>query len=748
MAWLRSISLRSTWLVPVAILVLALAVRVIDPAPIEALRSALFDDFQRLAPAEYEDAGVRVVDIDDESLARIGQWPWPRTQIAALLERLAALDAAVVAFDVVFAEPDRTSPQRMMSTWFGAVPPSGIADMISRLPDHDAVLSQAIARVPTVLGIALTTEPSPQRPRPKWGIAQAGDDPRLFLPPFAGAIVNLPQLGEHAAGTGSFSIVAERDGVIRRVPLLYALAQPNGARAEIIPSLAAEALRVAQRASTYMIKSSGASGQTGFGEATGINHVRIGALTIPTDPAGRIWLRDTGYVKERTIPAWRVMQGEIAPEEIAGTIIFIGTSAAGLKDLRTTPLNPAAPGVDVHARVTEQMVLGDFLQRPDWLTGAEIIYLLVFGLGLLLLLPRWGPLACAVVTIAGIALAVAVSWLSFRHLGWLIDPFYPSLAALALYLSASLLVFLRTEGERRRVRSAFSRYMAPALVERLAQDPAHLTLGGEMRDMTILFSDIRDFTSLSETMDATTLTRFINEFLTPMTNIILRHRGTIDKYMGDAIMAFWNAPLDDPDHARNAARAALQMVSELEHLNRDWSERAAAEGRPIHKVAIGVGLNTGPCCVGNLGSDLRFDYSVIGDDVNLASRLEGQSKTYGVPIVIGENTRARLDGFAVLELDLLRVKGKTRPARVFALLGDEKVAGEIWYRAVYEAQAAMLKAYRARDWSRAAALLGLCRRASEGRLQTLWELYEARIAELRATTLPSDWDGVAIARQK
>jgi adenylate cyclase len=357
-------------------------------------------------------------------------------------------------------------------------------------------------------------------------------------------------------------------------------------------------------------------------------------------------------------------------------------------------------------------------------------------------------MACAVVTIAGIALAIAVSWLSFRHLGWLIDPLYPSLAALALYLSASLLVFLRTEGERRRVRSAFSRYMAPALVERLAQDPAHLTLGGEMRDMTILFSDIRDFTSLSETMDATTLTRFINQFLTPMTNIILRHRGTIDKYMGDAIMAFWNAPLDDPDHARNAARAALQMVSELEHLNRAWSERAAAEGRPIHKVAIGVGLNTGPCCVGNLGSDLRFDYSVIGDDVNLASRLEGQSKTYGVPIVIGENTRARLDGFAVLELDLLRVKGKTRPARVFALLGDEKVAGEIWYRAVYEAQAAMLKAYRARDWARAAALLGLCRRASEGRLQTLWELYEARIAELRATALPSDWDGVAIARQK
>jgi adenylate cyclase len=739
---------RLVWLIPVAMLALALALRIADVAPIQDMRLSLFDEYQRLAPAEYEDAGVRVVDIDDDTLDRIGQWPWPRIHVATLLDRLTSLGAAVVAFDMVFAEPDRTSPQRMMRSWFDANTPAALVDELARrLPDHDTVLAKAISGVPTVLGIALTPAPSVQRPSPKAGFAQAGDDPRPFLPAFRGAIVNLPQLTEPAAGVGSFNIVPERDGVIRRVPLFYALRKADRT-ADLVPSLAAEALRVAQGASTYVIKSSNASGTTGFGEKTGVSQARIGTFIVPTDAEGRVWMRDMGRVGARTIPAWQVMQGDVRAGELEGTIVFIGTSAAGLLDLRVTPLDAAAPGVDVHARIAEQMVLGDFLQRPDWVDGLEFVYLLALGVIVLLLLPRWGPIGCAVVTVLGIATAVASSWLAYTQYKMLIDPLYPSLAVLSLYLCASLLVFLHTEGERRRVRHAFGRYMSPALVERLANDPTQLELGGETRDMTILFTDIRDFTSVAESMDAASLTRFINDFLTPMTDIILRHRGTIDKYMGDAIMAFWNAPLDDPDHAPNAARAALNMLAELERLNGVWTAEATKDGKPDHPVSIGVGLNTGPCCVGNMGSSLRLEYSVIGDDVNLASRLEGQSKTYGVPIVIGENTRARLDGFASLELDLLRVKGKQRPVRVFALLGDERVAGETWFRAVSEAQAAMLKAYRGRDWSRASALLALCRRAAEGRMPTLWSLYEARIEELRAGAVAADWDGVAVARQK
>jgi adenylate cyclase len=739
---------RSTWLIPPALLVLALVARLADFRPIETMRLAVFDEFQRQAPAQYEDAGVRVVDIDDDTLDRIGQWPWPRIHVAALLERLAELGVAVVAFDAVFAEPDRTSPQRLMRAWFNANTPQALLDeLVGRLPDHDDALAKAIAKVPTVVGMALTGEPTVQRPTPKWGIVQAGDDPRIFLSEFRGLIGNLPQLTEAAKGVGSINTDPEHDGTIRRVPLFYALRRSDGP-AEITPSLAAEALRLAQGASTYVIKSSNASGLTAFGEHSGVNSVRIGNQIIPTDPKGRLWLHDTGPVRARMVPAWQVLQGEAKEEDLKGTIVFIGTSAAGLKDLRVTPLDPTAPGVTAHARITEQMVLGDFLQRPDWIGGAEIVYLLVFGVVLLLLLPHWGPFACAAVTVIGIGVAFIVSWVGYTQYGMLVDPLYPSLSALILYLASSLLVFLRTEHERRHIRNVWGRYMGPELVEQMAKSLAHPTLGGETRDMTVLFSDIRDFTTISETMDAATLIQFINRFLAPMTEIIQQHRGNVDKYMGDAIMAYWNAPLDDPDHAPHAARAALRMDEELKRLNESWAASAAAEGRPFHKVTIGIGLNTGMCCVGNMGSEAHMDYSVIGDDVNLASRLEGQSKTYGVPIVIGENTRARLDGFAALEIDLLRVKGKQRPVRVFALLGDEGVAGEVWFRAVGEAQAAMLKAYRSGDWARAAALLALCRRAAEGRLQSLWTLYDSRIAEMRATAVPADWDGVAIARQK
>jgi len=741
-------AVRTTWLIPAAILLLALAARYADFRPIERARLALFDEYQRLSPAQYEDAGVRIVDLDDESLSHIGQWPWPRTQVAALVDRLAELGAAVIAFDIVFAEPDRTSPQRLIPGWFsGNTPKSLLDEFVYRLPDHDDVFAKAIARIPTVIGVVLTGDPTSQPFTAKGGIAQAGDDPRLFLTPFPGIVSNLPPLTKAARGLGSINTDTEFDGTIRRVPLFYAL-QKKGSTAEIVPSLAAEAVRLAFEANGYIIKSSNANKLAAFGQSYGINSVKIGDRIVPTDGQGRLWLHDTGPIAARTIPAWQVLEGKAKEEDLKGTIVFVGTSAAGLRDLRVTPLDPVAPGVVAHARIAEQIVLEDFLDRPALADFAELLYLFVFGVVLVVLLPRWGPFACAAIAVVGIAAAFAASWFAYVRHGMLVDPLYPSLAALTLYLASSLLVFLRTESERKRVRDQFGQYLAPALVERLARDPAQLKLGGETRDMTVLFCDIRDFTSISETMDAAALIHFINRFLTPMTNIITARSGTIDKYMGDAIMAFWNAPLDDPDHAPNAARASLEMLAELEKLNVAWAEDAKAQGREPRKIAIGIGLNSGPCSVGNMGSDLRKSYSVIGDDVNLASRLEGQSKTYGFPIVIGENTRARLDGFAALELDLLRVKGKQRPVRVFALLGDEKVADEVWFRAISEAQAAMLKSYRAGDWARASALLSLCRRASEGRFQTLWKLYEDRIAELRAAALPADWDGVTVARQK
>jgi adenylate cyclase len=731
---------------PLALLALLLGLRVADPPLLERARNAVFDEYQRLKPRPWSDVNVRIVGIDDQSLERLGQWPWPRTLIAALVDRLGEMGAAAVAFDIVFSEPDRTSPTRILPLWAAASDDPAIAALAKRLPDHDQALAAAIARAPAVLGMMLIDEASPRRPRVKWGVAVSGDDPRPLLPAFAGTLMNLPAIEGAAKGQGVLNGFFERDGIIRHLPVLTRLTGGGAVASEIMPSVGAEALRVAQGATTYVLKSSGASGQTAFGEHTGLNQVRIGDVVVPTDGQGRIWLHDTGFVRQRFVPAWEVLSPGFDPSRIEGKIVFVGATATGL-DIRSTPLNLGASGVEAHAQGVEQMILGDFLERPDWITGAEVTWLLALSLALALLLPRWGAAWCAVLAGGGMAAAFLVSWLAFTELQWLVDPIYPAFAALFLYLAQSFVLFLRTEAERRQVRGAFSRYLSPALVERLAQDPASLRLGGETRDMTILFSDIRGFTAISESLDAQSLTRFMNRFLTPMTDIILRRGGTIDKYMGDAIMAFWNAPLDDSRHAANAALAALDMIERLKSLNAEWEAEARTQGRAYRPINVGVGLNTGSACVGNMGSEQRFDYSVLGDTVNLSSRLEGQSKTYGVSIVAGERVRAEAPDFAWFELDLIQVKGKDQAVRIFALLGDQGVATQGWFKAVSAAQGAFLEAYRAGDWARAEAALSVVRQAAEGRLDGLCDLFAERIARQAAHPQPG-WDGVYRATEK
>jgi adenylate cyclase len=743
---------RRAWLLPVVILLLAAGLRVVDPLAIQRIRLAVLDEFQRQAPRAYVDTPVRIVDIDDRSLELLGQWPWPRTRIAALVDRLGELGAAVVAFDVLFAEPDRTSPARMLPEWRRSTEAgvaAELAHIAARLPDHDRVLAAAVANTPTVLGMMLIDDAGAvRRPRVDWAVAVAGDDPRPFLTTFPGAVPNLPGLEAAAAGQGSFNSSVDPDGIIRRLPAFFRLAGGGSAADEIYPSLAAEALRVAQGATTYVLRASGASGNTAFGESTGLSSVRIGAIEVPTDARGHIWLHDTGHVPARFISAWQIFENDFDAGQVAGRIVLIGTGAAGLRDIRATPLSAAIAGVEIHAQALEQMILGSHLVRPDWISGAEIAWLLALGTVLAVLIPRWGALWCAPVAGGGITLAIAASWFAYVELGWLVDPVYPSVVALLLYLTQSFVLFLHTEADRRQVRGAFGRYLSPTLVERLAQDPSLLRLGGEIREMTILFADIRGFTAISETMDAEALTRFINAYLTPMTDVILASAGTIDKYMGDAIMAFWNAPLDDPDHAAHAARAALAMLDRLEALNGEWRIAAAAQGREHPGIAIGIGLNTGPCCVGNMGSDQRFDYSVLGDTANVASRLESQSKTYGVAIVAGEATAAATPALAWLELDLIRVLGKARPVRVHALLGDEAVAAEPWFAATRDAQAIFLGAYRRRDWPAALAGLGRLRGLAGGRLDRLAALYARRIDTLSTSALRSDWDGVFMATEK
>jgi adenylate cyclase len=375
---------------------------------------------------------------------------------------------------------------------------------------------------------------------------------------------------------------------------------------KLYPSLAIETLRVAQGGRpSFQIKTAGASGEFSFGEQTGITKVKVGGFVIPTDQHGRIWLHFTEPVPERFIPAWKVFEADFARQLVEGNIILIGTSAAGLKDQRPTPLNPVAAGVEVHAQAIEQMLTGDFLERPDWAAGAEVLFLVVVGLILIFLLPWVGAMWCAIIGAAAAFGAFGFSWHAYTNLKLLFDPVYPTIYVLLVYFVESLVSFLRNEAEKNQVRGVFGRYMSPALVEQLAENPERLTLGGEMKDMTLLFCDVRGFTSISELYksDPQGLTSLINRFLTPTTDVILARRGTIDKYMGDCIMAFWNAPLDD-DHASHACSSALAMMDCTAELNvtLEAEAKAKAEDKRFIPINVGIGLNSGECCVGNMGS--------------------------------------------------------------------------------------------------------------------------------------------------
>ena len=508
----------------------------------------------------------------------IGQWPWPRTTVARLVDQLAAQGAAVVAFDILFAEPDQTSPEQFLEH----LPPEEaerLKPLFAGQPSHDAVLADAIGRSPTVLAAALTGRPSEVPLQVKAGFAVAGDDPLPFLGSFAGSSQNLLILDEKASGIGAINWIPDRDQVVRRISIVFGMGD------QFVPALFAEALRVAQGASTYILKASNASGEEAFGRQTGLNNIKWGAIETPTDSDGAIWLQFRPSNPSAFVPAWKVLAGENDPNEVAGMIMLVGTSAPGLNDLRATPLDAALPGVEIHAQAIEHVLSGRSLSRPDYAPAIEILLVVLVGAALGAVLPRISAGAAALLG-ASIMVAIFVGgWLAYNNLHLLLDPSYPALAIGLLVALATLYVYRRVEQQRGQVRLAFSHYVAPAVVDELIAHPERLELGGEVRELTILFCDVRNFTSISEQLTADELTQFINNLLTPLTDIILKRRGTIDKYMGDAIMAFWNAPLDDPAHASNACAAALEISKRMRDLNVAWQQEAAEKGRKYVPVA-------------------------------------------------------------------------------------------------------------------------------------------------------------------
>ncbi len=753
------------YLLPLAVLLLGVALQLLQPYPVEFVRNLVFDQYNRWQPRVETNDLVVFVDIDEASLKAIGQFPWPRSVFAELVRNMNDDGSAAIAFDVLFTEPDRTAPSEILPVWDtlrrgvdAQAWASLQADIEAQISSPDDALAQAIAQAPVVLATMMNDDVR-SLPNPKAGIALRAHgnansdtplDPMARVPSSQFAIANRDVLHDNAVGLGAINARIDEDGIIRRAGLLYRAGE------HVYPSLSLETLRVAQGAGSIALRASDVRGEGAYTSGFGLSRLKVGQIIAPIEPDGSMRLYYTPSSSIPTISAHDILRPDFDPERLAGKIVFIGTSAAGLKDIRATPLNPATPGVEVHIQTVQQLISGTFLMRPIWVQTLEATATLILGGVLILMVQRFSLVPSILFLLACISVAMAFSWQQFSRELLLIDPATPSLSVFLTFLTAAFLHFLETARERREVRNAFQYYLAPDMVEQIASNPEKLRLGGETRNLTILFADIRGFTSISETFAEAPekLTHVINTFLTGMSRVIQDSSGTIDKYIGDNIMAFWNAPAEVDDHAYEAVWASLEMKLALAKVNADLQGDPLLDGWQ-GEIRIGIGLNSGPTLVGNIGSDQRFNYSVMGDVVNIASRLEGQTKDYGVLTLIGESTYQQAlasiengkPAVAFLELDLIALKGKVLPERIYAVMGNTQYATSARFQDLHAAHGELLTSYRAQDWPSASAKARALSDTYE-EMSGFYEMLTQRIKTYKDTPPDEDWDGRYIALSK
>ncbi|MCG5530777.1 adenylate/guanylate cyclase domain-containing protein [Halorhodospira halochloris] len=601
------------------------------------------------------DTEVVVIDIDESSLARIGRWPWPRATVAELTERLWDAGVVVIGYDVVFAEPERNIAEQVAQ----AVDDPQLKTHLARLReqfDGDKRLADSLSKGDSVLGFILHSDQAGTKvgslpPPTKDSLSIEQRPLTVFRLPSATA--SRPELVEAASASGFFTVRPDPDGVVRRAPLLL------GYEDKLYSSLALEVVRQYQLLHSIDIISKP------FADAKAIDRVELGGLEIPTDYRGQVLIPYRG--PEKTFPyvsAADVLEGKAAEEELEGKIALLGTSALGLYDLRPTPVGSAYPGVEVHATLIDAMLKGDFPRQPAWAEGADFITLMSSGLLLTATLPFLAPLSTLILVAALLAAVIATNLRAWAAHGIVLS-IIPTLAAVTLITFVNLgWGFLFEYRRRNMLRQRFGEYVPPELVEQMAERPDEYNLEGETREITLLFADIRGFTTLSEKLDAATLKSVLNRFFTPMTRIIFEHHGTIDKYVGDMIMAFWGAPMDDPEQRKNALEAAFAMLRETDRLKEEF----AAEGLPA--IEIGIGLNTGPASVGDMGSEYRRAYTALGDSVNLAARTESKTKDYGVRLLVTEHTREGLEKqYSFREIERVQVKGRNEPVTMYEPIG-------------------------------------------------------------------------------
>lgn len=743
----------SRWVHTFVLLVLLfglLTVRAYDFEWTQSIRYLAFDTYNRVKPRPQTDTVV-MVDIDEASLARVGQWAWPRTVIAQLVEELHDLGARAIVFDMVFAEPDRTSLQNYLKSLEDEEQVRQLAGAFGQFRDNDDVLAETIRKsgnVVTGFTRAAAVQEGQRKPHiaQPIGIKSSARSLRDTVMPVRAVTTNIPVLAEAAAGNGAFVVSPEVDGLIRKVPLILRSIDEEGATKDLYPTLSVEGVRVAYNPRSLIRVRDVSAGEGGAFHPP--YSMRVGEHDVPLDADGELYVYFSKARSDAYVPAWRVLEGQVEPDEVSGRIVFVGTSAEGLRDIRSTPLDLFIPGVELHLNVAEQILTGTYLLRPWFIVGMELLVIAAAGLIIILLSPFVGAVFLSFFTLCIILAAAGTSWWAFAEHYILVDPVYPAISLAVLYATASLLTYIRTEAERRQVRQAFGLYISPDFMRELTAHPDKLRLGGEVRELSVMFTDIRSFTTISEGLTPEDLIQLMNDFLTPMSDLVMNNRGTIDKYMGDAMMAFWNAPLDDEDHARHACATALRMNEALAPINARLAERAAEQGTDPIVLKAGIGINTGPASVGNMGSRQRFAYSALGDTVNMASRLEGQTKNYGLTNLIGERTFRAAPDFAALEVDLIRVKGKMKPERVFTLVGDPACAETDRFVSWRAAHQEMIAAYRNQNFDQAMDRIGECLKLADPGFETVYEVYRLRIHEMLQNLPGPGWDGVYVATSK
>ncbi len=720
------------------------------------IQNILFDNLNKtyFRPASDQ---VVIVDIDEKSLDRpeLGQWPWPRTTVADLITKITDdYGAKVMGFDMVFAEADNTSPDQLVRIWRKQGGDENVYKAIDRLESHDKIMARAIRSAGNVvLGLNFedkrATGTFGYTPRPKIDVSfarKARNDLKPYIYPFD-TVANYPILSRFSYGEGHFYAVPDIDGIYRSIPMLMGIEKKNirvGSDAVeqyfFYPSLTAEMLR-------FLV-----SGQISMrGAQNEYMHIQgnDGAFDLPLSQDGEFYVWYARPNPNWYISAYDVLRGEAPKDALKDKIVLIGTSAIGLKDIRSTPVGNNRPGVEVHLNIIDQALQGQFLVRPHNVVKAE--QLVLIGLSLLLMgfSSRTALSGQTLSMLAGVSCCFVVTNIAYIQMGYLFDGAFPAIVLFFVYVASVAGGYLSSERERRKVRDAFEHYISPSYMNQLAQNPDQLKLGGEEKNITTMFSDIRNFTTICEHLTPDEIISLMNEFLTPLSKAIMENRGTIDKYIGDAIMAFWNAPMDDTHHAFNACKAALDMQERLIKLNK----RRHAKDDDALMLNAGIGINTGLAAVGNMGSDQRFAYSVLGDSVNLASRLEARTKEYGVHILLGEDCLREPDvpSLAMLELDLIQVKGRTQPTRIFALLGDADMAQDNFFIELQKEHQKFLALYRAKDWDEARKQTKTCRFLADKlgvELDQLYAFYRHRIDALIESDLPKNWDGVYQARTK